>query len=42
MLDLYRYLIEKGLRDIESVPEPYKSILKAELFLDTPQQEDTR
>jgi hypothetical protein len=31
MLNLYRYLVEKGMKRIFDVPEPYQSLLRAEV-----------
>lgn len=34
MLNLYRYLIEKGMKRLSDVPEPYQSMLRAEGYTD--------
>lgn len=31
MLNFYRYMVEKGLKRLEDVPEPYQSLLREEL-----------
>lgn len=31
MLSLYRYLVSSGQKDISEVPEPYQSMLRAEM-----------
>ncbi|WP_186439310.1 hypothetical protein [Aeribacillus pallidus] len=31
MLNLYRYLVERGFKQLADVPEPYKSLLRAEV-----------
>lgn len=30
MLDYYRYMVQKGYKTIDQVPEPYRSLLAAE------------
>jgi len=31
MLNLYRYMVQNGMKQLEDVPEPYQSMLRAEM-----------
>jgi len=44
MLDLYRYMVQNGMKKLEDVPEPYRSMLIAEMEpapAEDPQPEQT-